>query len=117
MKHVAGVVPALRALVIEMLGASWRLLRMPTLHVASIAIPAGTHIRNRNSRRKKPATYPTARLTGLSPTSHLCLSNVDYANAVTPWLRTHPEATSLSVEGGIFLALNKLYKCGPPNNY
>ena|ERR1700722_11371682 len=52
-----------------------------------------------------------------SPTSHLCLSDVDYANAVTPWLRTHPEAAALSVEDGIFLALNKLYKCGPPNNY
>jgi hypothetical protein len=52
-----------------------------------------------------------------SPTSHLCLSDVDYANAVTPWLRAHPEAAALSVEDGVFLALNKLYKCGAPNNY
>jgi len=52
-----------------------------------------------------------------SPTSHLCLPDVNYAEAVPPWLRAHPEVAGLGVEDGVFLALKEIYRCGPPNNY
>jgi hypothetical protein len=52
-----------------------------------------------------------------SPTSHLCLPDVNYADAVPPWLRAHPSVGGMSVENGVFLALSRIYKCGPPNNY
>lgn len=52
-----------------------------------------------------------------SPTSHLCLPGVTYANAVGPWLASHPQAANMSSRDGIYLALTTIYKCGPPNNY
>jgi hypothetical protein len=52
-----------------------------------------------------------------SPTSHICLPGISYANAVGPWLESHPEAASLSARDGIYLAITTVYKCGPPNNY
>jgi hypothetical protein len=52
-----------------------------------------------------------------SPTSHICLPGVTYANAVGPWLASHPQAASMSSRDGIYLALTTIYKCGPPNNY
>jgi hypothetical protein len=52
-----------------------------------------------------------------SPTSHICLPGVAYANGVGPWLASHPEAANMSSRDGIYLALTTIYKCGPPNNY
>ena len=52
-----------------------------------------------------------------SPTSHICLPGVSYANGVGPWLAAHPEAANMSSRDGIYLALTTIYKCGPPNNY
>jgi len=52
-----------------------------------------------------------------SPTSHICLPGVSYANGVGPWLASHPEAANMSSRDGIYLALTTIYKCGPPNNY
>ena len=52
-----------------------------------------------------------------SPTSHICLPGVSYANAVGPWLAGHPQAASMNARDGIYLALTTIYKCGPPNNY
>lgn len=52
-----------------------------------------------------------------SPTSHLCLSGVCYANAVVPWLSAHPETANMPVQDGVYLALTAIYKCGAPNNY
>jgi hypothetical protein len=52
-----------------------------------------------------------------SPTSHICLPGVTYANAVGPWLASHPEAANMSSRDGIYLALTTIYKCGSPNNY
>lgn len=53
----------------------------------------------------------------LSSTTHICLPGISYANAVGPWLESHPEAASLSASDGIYAALTAIYKCGPPNNY
>jgi len=52
-----------------------------------------------------------------SPTSHLCLPGVTYANAVGPWLANHPDAANMSARDGIYLALTTMYRCGAPNNY
>lgn len=52
-----------------------------------------------------------------SPTSHICLPGVGYANAVGPWLAAHPEAARMRTSDGIYLALTTIYKCGQPNNY
>ena len=52
-----------------------------------------------------------------SPTSHICLPEITYGNAVAPWLAAHPETAGMNVEDAIFLAISTLYKCGPPNNY
>ncbi|HXL71597.1 MAG TPA: hypothetical protein VN935_10190 [Rhizomicrobium sp.] len=52
-----------------------------------------------------------------SPTSHICLPGVTYADGVGPWLASHPEAANMSSRDGIYLALTTIYKCGPPNNY
>lgn len=52
-----------------------------------------------------------------SPTSHICLPGVSYANAVGAWLANHPEAASMSARDGIYTAITTIYKCGPPNNY
>ena len=52
-----------------------------------------------------------------SPTSHICLPGVSYANAIGPWLDTHPDAQRMPARDGIYLALTTIYKCGPPNNY
>lgn len=52
-----------------------------------------------------------------SPTSHICLPGVTYANAVGPWLANHPEAANMNPRDGIYLALTTIYKCGSPNNY
>jgi len=52
-----------------------------------------------------------------SPTSHICLPDITYGNAVGPWLAAHPETANMSVEDGVFLAITTLYKCGAPNNY
>lgn len=52
-----------------------------------------------------------------SPTSHICLSGVAYANAVGSWLAEHPEAARMRTSDGIYLALTTVYKCGSPNNY
>jgi hypothetical protein len=52
-----------------------------------------------------------------SPTSHICLPDITYGNAVVPWLKAHPETANMGVEDGVFLALTVIYKCGPPNNY
>jgi hypothetical protein len=52
-----------------------------------------------------------------SPTSHICLPDVTYADGIGPWLATHPAAANMSVGDGIYLALTTVYKCGPPNNY
>ena len=52
-----------------------------------------------------------------SPTSHICLPGVTYANAVGPWLASHPDAANMSSRDGIYLALTTIYKCGAPNNY
>ena len=52
-----------------------------------------------------------------SPTSHICLPGVNYADGVAPWLAAHPETANMPVEDGIYLALTSIYKCGPPNNY
>jgi hypothetical protein len=52
-----------------------------------------------------------------SPTSHICLPGVTYANAVGPWLAVHPEAAQMRTGDGIYLALTTIYKCGAPTNY
>jgi hypothetical protein len=52
-----------------------------------------------------------------SPTSHICLSGVAYANSVGDWLAAHPEAAQMRTSDGIYLALTTVYKCGSPNNY
>jgi hypothetical protein len=52
-----------------------------------------------------------------SPTSHICLPDVDYAGAVPSWLLAHPQVASMSVEDGVYLALSKIYRCGAPGNY
>ena len=52
-----------------------------------------------------------------SPTAHICLPGVGYADAVGPWLANHPDAGRLPVRDGIYLALTTIYKCGGPNNY
>jgi hypothetical protein len=52
-----------------------------------------------------------------SPTSHICLPGVNYADGVVPWLAAHPETANMPTADGIYLALTTIYKCGPPNNY
>jgi hypothetical protein len=52
-----------------------------------------------------------------SPTAHICLPGVNYANGVAPWLLAHPETANMPAADGIYLALTSLYKCGAPNNY
>ena len=52
-----------------------------------------------------------------SPTSHICLPGIGYANAVGSWLETYPGAATMNPRDGIYLALTTIYKCGPPNNY
>jgi hypothetical protein len=52
-----------------------------------------------------------------SPTSHICLPGVNYADGVMPWLLAHPETANMSAADGIYLALTSIYKCGAPNNY
>jgi hypothetical protein len=52
-----------------------------------------------------------------SPTSHICLSGLSYADAVAPWIAAHPQAAQMPTRDGIYLALTDLYKCGRPNNY
>jgi hypothetical protein len=52
-----------------------------------------------------------------SPTSHICLPDVNYAGAIGPWLANHPEAANMTPRDGIYLAITTIYKCGPPNNY
>ena len=51
-----------------------------------------------------------------SPTSHICLPGITYANAVGPWLDTRPDAANMSARDGIYLALTTIYRCGSPNN-
>jgi hypothetical protein len=41
----------------------------------------------------------------------LCLTSVDYANAVPGWLSAHAETHSMPTEDGIYLALKSLYRC------
>jgi hypothetical protein len=52
-----------------------------------------------------------------SPTSHICLPGVNYADGVAPWLLAHPETANMPVADGVYLALTSIYKCGAPNNY
>ena len=52
-----------------------------------------------------------------SPTSHICLPGIGYANAVGSWLETYPGAATMNARDGIYLALTTIYKCGAPNNY
>jgi hypothetical protein len=52
-----------------------------------------------------------------SPTSHICLSGLSYAEAVAPWIAAHPQVAQMPARDGIYLALTDLYKCGRPNNY
>ena len=52
-----------------------------------------------------------------SPTSHICLPGVNYAEGVAPWLLAHPETANMPAADGIYLALTSIYKCGAPNNY
>jgi hypothetical protein len=52
-----------------------------------------------------------------SPTSHICLPRVNYANPVPAWIAAHHNVASMSVSDGVFVALQTLYKCGAPNNY
>ncbi len=52
-----------------------------------------------------------------SPTSHICLPGVEYAQGVETWLNAHPETARMPAEDGIYLALTELYRCGAPNNY
>ena len=52
-----------------------------------------------------------------SPTSHICLPGVNYADGVAPWLLAHPETANMPTAAGIYLALTSIYKCGAPNNY
>lgn len=52
-----------------------------------------------------------------SPTSHICLPGVTYANAVGPWIASHSETANMHVNDAIYLALTTIYKCGAPNNY
>jgi hypothetical protein len=52
-----------------------------------------------------------------SPTSHICLPGVNYADGVAPWLLAHPETANMPAADGIYLALTSIYKCGAPNNY
>lgn len=53
----------------------------------------------------------------VSATPHICLPGISYANAVAPWLKAHPELSNMKAEDAIYVALTKIYKCGPPNNY
>ncbi|MGZ5925396.1 MAG: hypothetical protein ACXWLJ_01870 [Rhizomicrobium sp.] len=52
-----------------------------------------------------------------SPTSHICLPGVNYAEGVAPWLLAHPETANMPAADGIYLALTSIYVCGAPNNY
>ena len=52
-----------------------------------------------------------------SPTSHICLPGVNYADGVAPWLLAHPETANMPAADGVFLAITSIYKCGAPNNY
>jgi len=52
-----------------------------------------------------------------SPTSHICLPGVNYADGVPAWLNAHPEVAATPAHDGIYLALTSLYRCGAPNNY
>ncbi|HUO01994.1 MAG TPA: hypothetical protein VMU31_04385 [Rhizomicrobium sp.] len=52
-----------------------------------------------------------------SPTSHICLPGVNYAEGVETWLAAHPETASMRAHDGVYLALTTLYRCGAPNNY
>ena len=52
-----------------------------------------------------------------SPTSHICLPGVSYADTISTWLAAHPDAANMPARDGIYLALTTLYRCGPPNNY
>ena len=51
-----------------------------------------------------------------SPTSHICLPGITYANAVGAWLDARPDAANMSARDGIYLALTTIYKCGRANN-
>lgn len=51
-----------------------------------------------------------------SPTSHICLPGITYANAVGPWLDARPDAANMSARDGIYLALTTIYRCGSPTN-
>lgn len=52
-----------------------------------------------------------------SPTSHICLPGVNYADGVASWLDTHAAAKTMRAHDGIYLAITTLYRCGAPNNY
>jgi hypothetical protein len=52
-----------------------------------------------------------------SPTSHICLPGVNYADGVPAWLNAHPEVAGMPAHDGIYLAVTSLYRCGAPNNY
>jgi hypothetical protein len=51
-----------------------------------------------------------------SPTSYICLPDVNYTNKVAPWLMAHPETANMPVSDGIYLALTTIYRCGAPGN-
>ena len=51
-----------------------------------------------------------------SPTSYICLPDVNYTNKVAPWLMAHPEAANMPVADGIYLAITTIYRCGAPGN-
>jgi hypothetical protein len=52
-----------------------------------------------------------------SPTSHICLPGVNYADRVPAWLNAHPEMAGMPAHDGIYLAITSLYRCGAPSNY
>jgi hypothetical protein len=52
-----------------------------------------------------------------SPTSHICLPGVNYADGVPAWLNAHPEVAGMPAHDGIYLAITSLYRCGAPDNY
>lgn len=52
-----------------------------------------------------------------SPTSHICLPDVNYADGIENWLAAHPQTGDMRADDGVYLALTTLYHCGAPNYY